>query len=162
MRDCVLLTFRCCSYSHLNGDRVPAIRPQELIVQLCGHVDEARVPSADWCQVEEEGWAGSEVVSDYGTRWWTSWFDDVSYPAGNQIRVRLRNHWSRVHCVGHNIQWQCSKVCWSNVQWQCSKVCRSNVQWQCSKVCRSNVQWQCSKVCWSCNEGSPRSSVVLD
>ena len=26
---------------------IPAIRPQELIVQLCGHVDEARVPPAD-------------------------------------------------------------------------------------------------------------------
>ena len=40
-------------------------------------------------------------VSECGTFWLcdeqADLMTNVSYPAGNQIRVRLRNHWSRVH-----------------------------------------------------------------
>ena len=56
-----LLT-RCGSYSNVHCDWVSSFRTEELFVQLRCHVDEARVSTKDWSQVQKEDWTNCQVI----------------------------------------------------------------------------------------------------
>lgn len=56
-----LLT-RCGSYSNVHCYWVSSFRTEELFVQLRCHVDEARVSTKDWSQVQKEDWTNCQVI----------------------------------------------------------------------------------------------------
>ncbi len=61
----IMFFCRHCSNLDVHGDWMPPIRPQELILQLCSHADEARVSTEDWSQVEEEDWTDRQVLRSW-------------------------------------------------------------------------------------------------
>ena len=62
---CVMYPHRCGTNTDVDSDRVPESGTERICVWFCRDAHEARVPPADWRQVEEEDWADSQVWNSH-------------------------------------------------------------------------------------------------